>query len=99
MEDPKVFSEEPNFMSTLKQIQANRQSAPPAGAANSALADRLNARNSTGPRTQAGRAAARNSLQHGCYASQVVLEGQHQEAFQGLRPPPNPRPPRASSIQ
>jgi len=55
-------------MATLKQIQANT----------------LNAQNSTGPRTEAGKAAARNSLTHGCYASQVVLQGQDQELFQQL---------------
>jgi hypothetical protein len=53
-------------MATLKQIQANR----------------LNAQRSTGPRTDAGRAAsAQNSRRHGCYSSQVVIEGQDQEQF------------------
>jgi hypothetical protein len=57
-------------MATLKQIEANR----------------LNAQHSTGPRTEAGRAAsAQNSRRHGCYASQVVIEGQDQAQFDELQ--------------
>jgi hypothetical protein len=53
-------------MATLKQIQANR----------------LNAQRSTGPRTEAGQtASSQNSRRHGCYSSQVVIEGQDQEQF------------------
>jgi hypothetical protein len=56
-------------MATLKQIEANR----------------LNAQKSTGPRTPAGQAAsAQNSRRHGCYSSQVVIEGQDQDQFDQL---------------
>ena len=53
-------------MATLKQIQANR----------------ANAEKSTGPRTEAGKAAsASNARKHGCYSSFLVLEGQDQEKY------------------
>jgi hypothetical protein len=56
-------------MATLKQIEANR----------------LNAQRSTGPRSEAGRtASAQNSRKHGCYAGQVVIEGQDQAQFNQL---------------
>jgi hypothetical protein len=56
-------------MATLKQIEANR----------------LNAQRSTGPRSEAGQAASsQNSRRHGCYSSQVVIEGQDQEQFDQL---------------
>jgi hypothetical protein len=56
-------------MATIQQIEANRR----------------NAQKSTGPRTEAGRAAsAQNSRKHGCYAGQVLLEGQDQELYDQL---------------
>ena len=56
-------------MATLKQIEANRR----------------NAQKSTGPCTEAGKAAsAQNSRKHGCYAGQVLLEGQDQELYDRL---------------
>jgi hypothetical protein len=56
-------------MATIKQIEANRR----------------NAQKSTGPRTEAGRtASSRNARRHGCYAGQVLLEGQDQEMYDQL---------------
>jgi hypothetical protein len=56
-------------MATIKQIEANGR----------------NAQKSTGPRTEAGRtASSQNSRKHGCYAGQVLLEGQDQEMYDQL---------------
>jgi hypothetical protein len=49
-------------------------------------ANRLNAQKSTGPRTNAGKAASsKNALRHGLTAQQVVLEGEDVAMFQALR--------------
>ena len=56
-------------MATLKQIDANRR----------------NAQKSTGPRTDAGRAAVRfNGLTHGLTAETLVLTGESQADFESL---------------
>ena len=58
-----------NYMATLRQIEANRR----------------NAQKSTGPKTQAGKAAvSMNSLRHGLRARSVVLPGENHEEFQQL---------------
>ena len=57
-------------MSTIKQIQANR----------------ANALRSTGPRTEAGKAASSgNALRHGLTARRVVIEGEDPVLFDRLR--------------
>ena len=49
-------------------------------------ANRANARHSTGPKTQGGRALVRlNALKHGMLASDVVLPGENADAFEDLR--------------
>jgi hypothetical protein len=56
-------------MATLRQIEANRR----------------NAQKSTGPKTQAGKAAvSMNSLRHGLRSRSVVLPGENHEEFQQL---------------
>src|ERR1700680_2010368 len=56
-------------MATPRQIEANRR----------------NAQKSTGPRSEAGKAAvSMNSLRHGLRARSVVLPGESQEEFQQL---------------
>jgi hypothetical protein len=58
-----------NYMATPRQIDANRR----------------NARKSTGPKSQAGKAAvSMNSLRHGLRARSVVLPGENHEEFQQL---------------
>jgi hypothetical protein len=50
------------------------------------LANRLNARRSTGPRTNEGKALARmNALKHGLTAQKVLMPGEIVEAFEALR--------------
>ena len=57
-------------MSTIKQIEANR----------------ANALRSTGPRTEAGKAASSgNALRHGFTARRVVIEGEDPVLFDRLR--------------
>ena len=57
-------------MATDKQVQANRR----------------NARNSTGPRTEAGKqVSSRNAMRHGLTAEQVLLEGEDCARFDALR--------------
>ena len=58
------------------------------------LANRKNARKSTGPRTVRGKArSARNALKHGLLAKDVVLHGpdatEHQAAFDALLADPS----------
>ncbi len=48
-------------------------------------ANRRNARKSTGPRTEGGRAVSRlNALRHGLTAQQVVIFGEDEDAFKNL---------------
>lgn len=57
-------------MATLKQMEANRR----------------NAQNSTGPRTDAGKQrAAVNATRHGLYSNRVVMQYEHEEHFLELR--------------
>ena len=57
-------------MTSQKQITANRE----------------NARNSSGPRTQAGKVrSSQNGRKHGLYATQVVTLGEDPEAFEAFR--------------
>ena len=57
-------------MSTLKQIEANR----------------LNAQQSTGPRTAEGKSASRlNALKHGLFATDPVIVGEDPAHFDALR--------------
>ncbi len=57
------------FMSSDRQLAANRG----------------NARKSTGPKTEAGRAAVRlNAVKHGLTATTVVLDGESRSAFDAL---------------
>lgn len=49
-------------------------------------ANRENAKRSTGPRSEAGKArSARNALKHGLSAEQVVMLGEDPAAFEALR--------------
>src|SRR6266404_4653634 len=58
-----------NYMSNIRQIEANR----------------LNALKSTGPQTPEGKAAVKlNALRHGLRARTVVLPGENSEDFQQL---------------
>ena len=57
-------------MTSSKQLQANR----------------ANARKSTGPRTQVGKARSRlNSRKHGLTAKKLIMVGEHAEDFEELR--------------
>src|ERR1700730_5799612 len=50
-----------------------------------AAANRVNARHSTGPKTQKGKAAVRlNALRHGLLTLDVVLPGEDADAFEDL---------------
>ena len=56
-------------MTSVKQIGANRR----------------NARKSTGPRSEAGKAVSRNNaIKHGILSSVVVAEGEEKELFDAL---------------
>ena len=50
------------------------------------IANRANAQRSTGPRTEAGKAASRgNALKHGLTAAQVVIHGEDPTAYDAFR--------------
>ena len=49
-------------------------------------ANRANAKNSTGPRTQTGKARSRlNSRKHGLAAKTLIIVGEHADDFDELR--------------
>ena len=57
-------------MATEKQIQANR----------------LNARQSSGPKSYEGKGiVSQNALKHGIFGKQILLEGESQREFEGLK--------------
>ena len=54
---------------SLKQMEANRR----------------NAKLSTGPKTEAGKGVvAKNSLKHGVFSKQILLEGESKKDFENL---------------
>ena len=57
-------------MATQKQIEANRN----------------NAQNSTGPKTEEGRASvSQNALKHGIFSKEILLEDESQSEFEALK--------------